>query len=674
MKAIWFIALFLMPVLAQTQDGCDYEPSRKVEKLLEKANDKRKYQSEERREFLIEAVEEDEGCLECRLMLGELEFLIAKIKNRSFDKAKNAYEQLIERCPNYHSEPYYYLGAINYAMRNYDEAVEYFDYFLKFPEDGEEKFARDYDRKYKEVMESLPNVKFYRDFYKNEYDIEPQRVEGVSSQGDDYLPMLSPDNELIFFTRVQNKKAKGDLYSRRVEEFTLSERENINTNFSDGEPLPRPFNLGDNYGGATISVDNKEMFVAKKNPVKDNPQNIDLYVTSYERYQDKKGDYHYKWDELQNLGSNINGDMSWEAQPSLSADGNTLYFATVREECKRKPDGDPSTDIFYSERQEDGTWGKAKPLSETINTSGDDKAPFMHSDSKTLYFASNGHRGIGGYDLFFSKQKEDGSWTEPENLGHPINTPEDEHGMIVSSDGELAYFATRNISGSRGFDIYSFQLPKELRPERVVILKGEITNEDGSPKQDATVELTYAQSKKVEEIEVSNDDGKYAAVVNVEKGEDVLMSVKDKGLAFNSRVVINKDKEKDEQPSVVKLSVKTEEEKKGKPFRINDITYATNSAEIDRVSKVILDEFAEYLKENPNIDVEIRGHTDNVGSDKDNLALSMDRAFEVKGYLEQQGIDGRRVTAKGYGESDPVESNETAEGRAQNRRTEFVIK
>ena len=205
-----------------------------------------------------------------------------------------------------------------------------------------------------------------------------------------------------------------------------------------------------------------------------------------------------------------------------------------------------------------------------------------------------------------------------------------------------------------------------------MILKGDVKDEEGNPRTGARVTLTYAQSKEAEEIEVSDDDGTYAAVIKLAKGEDVLMSVEADDLAFNSRVVARQDDP--EPPSVVKLAVTTETIETGKPFVINDIFYATNSADIDPASQLILESFAAYLNEHPNLVIEIRGHTDNVGSDDNNLALSMDRAFEVKTLLERNGVLGKRVAANGYGESKPVATNDTAEGRAQNRRTEFVIK
>lgn len=657
---------------SSAQKDCDYEPGDKVAKLLSKAEDKKKYDSDKRKEFYQDALEEDENCLPCLMEMGSNAFKSSKHSGSSFNTAENYLEKLIEICPEYHSEPYYFLGAINYANRNYEKALTYFEKFLRFPDDDESKFNRNYEKLYAEVEEAMPHVEFYHEFYDDPIDFKPIVVTGVSGQGDEYLPMLSPDNELMFYTRKYSKKAKGDIVARQVEEYTVSQRKDINTEFDDGDPLPPPFNLGDNYGGSTISINNKEMYITKKNPVGSNPENFDIYRTTFEKVVDKNGKESYKWSELEKLGDNVNTDMGWEAQPSLSADGKQLYFATVRPECKASKSGDPSTDIFYSERQADGSWGPAKSIGDVINTTGNEKAPFMHSDSKTLYFASTGRMGAGGYDIYYSRMQDNGEWSEPKNLGHPVNTQEDEHGMIVSTDGELAYFASRGRRGVGGFDIISFKMPEKAKPEKVILVKGELTKEDGKPFENARVELKYAQSKEIEEVEVDKDDGKYAAIVNVERGEDVVMSVKGDGVAYNSKLIASKDDEV--QPSVIKYNLEASSIKANKPFVINDIYYSTNSADIDERSKVILDDFAQYLLDNPKLYIEIGGHTDDIGADDANLALSMDRAFEVKGYLERQGVPGKRITAKGYGETKPVVPNDSEENRKLNRRTEFMVK
>src|SRR5690606_16682123 len=157
------------------------------------------------------------------------------------------------------------------------------------------------------------------------------------------------------------------------------------------------------------------------------------------------------------------------------------------------------------------------------------KTPFMHSDSRTLYFASDGHLGFGGLDVFYVKQKEDGSWGEPTNIGHPINTEEDEQAFAVSTDGKRVYYSAKTPNSQTGIDIFSFELYKEARPDKVVFVKGQLKDEKGGPLKGASVELKTMESKNIVKIDVDPGDGKYAAVVSVEEGEDVVMNVKAEG-------------------------------------------------------------------------------------------------------------------------------------------------
>ncbi len=672
MRISWTICLLLAGITALSQEDCSHVPSPKAEKLLSQSRDTKKYSADERLALLDKSLEEDPECLACLIRAGEIKFLRSKRTGAPFAEAKQHLEKLMEICPDYHSETYYFLGAMSYADREYDKALDYFEKFLRFPDDDPTKVEKDYEKKYEEVKEAMETVREYAEIYKDPIEYNPRKVAGVSSDVDDYLPLISPDGEIMFITRKRYKQAKGDFEPRLQEEFVWCRRPEINALFDAGEPLPEPFNLGDNYGGATISVDNKELIIAKKNPQPKNPQNIDLFTARFQRTTDKSGRTIYQWDELKDIGSTVNTPDGWEGQPSLSGDGQTLYFVGVRPECLKDEAGNFTHDIFVSERQPDGTWGQCRPLPPPINTRMHEKAPFMHSDSKTLYFASNGHTGVGGLDIFYCRSNEDGSFTKPKNLGYPINNEEDQLGIVVSSDGELAYFGANKLNGGKGWDVFEFRMPEKARPERIAIIKGEVKDDAGEPAQQAEVEIKYAQSGESEKVKVNSDDGSYAAVVKIAQKEDVLLQVKGEGIAFNSRIIARKTDP--EPPVVLKLNMETMTAGEDKPFVINDIRYSTNRAEIEESSQLILDEFALYLNEHVTMEIEIRGHTDNVGNDQANLALSKERAFEVLNYLVSKGVDASRMSYQGFGKSKPVASNDTEEGRALNRRTEFRIR
>lgn len=651
------------------QDSCTYQPEGKIAKWLEQSFDNRKYETAERIGFLQKALEEDDKCLPCLLRLAEIEFKVAK-KGGSFASSKSHLLRLRELCENYHSEVYYMLGAMTYADREYADAQNHFEHFLRFPDDDPSKFEKDYRKKYDEVEEALKSVRVYAEIFNNPFEFTPKKVEGVSSANDEFLPLISPDGEIMFFTRKGQKQAKGDLVPRTVEEFSWSKRPNINGAFDSGFALPKPFNLGQSCGGAAITPDNKEMIVAMKNPTTKNPENIDLFVTRYEYITNEAGVKEYKWSELKLLDENINTESGFEGQPTLSGDGKTLYFVGVREDCVKDPFGNPSHDLFFSIRDANGKWQKSQSLKGGINTKGQEKAPFMHSDSKTLYFASNGHIGVGGMDLYYTKVNDDGSIGEIKNLGIPINTDADEVGIVVASDGELAYFGAKNFMNQKGWDVFEFRMPEKARPEKVMVVKGQVKTNQGAPPTSATVEINYMESGKSETIGVNNDDGTFAAVVKMSGKEDITLSVDGKDVAFNSQVITRKD---EKTPVVSRIDVITSEQKTGEVCILKDIYYKTSRAELEATSLSILDAFALYLKRHPTMEIEIAGHTDNIGDDKSNQALSAERAFEVLNYLAQKGVDSARLKHAGYGESKPIGNNSTPEGRALNRRTEFTI-
>ena len=669
----WLTVAILMGVIfntvAQTENDCSYEPEGRVEKLLDKAQ--RSNDLQKSVELLYESLEKDPDCLPCKMELGKVLYYRARNSRVTFSSSIEKFMEIYDNCPNYHSDVLFYLGIMHYSEQNYVDALKFLKEFREY-DASSGKISGDYEQKLSDVEEIYPETKFYGEFYNNIVPFEPTRVEGVSTSADEYLPMLSPDNSMIFFTRKEKIKRKGELVSREVERFVLSERKSVDDDFDEGEPLPPPFNVGDNYGGVTVSLDNRELFVTVCKPTGRGHKNCDLYSTTYEIDKNAQGADAYSWSGLENLGPAVNTPDGWEAQPTLSADGKTIYFATVRANSTTDESGNPTIDIYYSTRNARGEWQQAKPMKGPINTDGNDKSPFLHADSRTLYFSSNGRLGAGGYDLYYSRQKDDGSWEEPRNIGYPINTQGDEHGLVVSTDGKTAYFASNKIEGAQGLDIFSFDLHRKAQPDNVLLFKGEVRDENGDVVKDARIQLKYLDKEQAETIEVDSTDGSYAAVVNIEEEKEVVMKITSptKTFAFNSRSFTLADTA---GGAVKKMTAKVEELKVGEPYTIPDINFATNSAVINDKSAAVLRDFAEFLEENPSVKIEIRGHTDNVGTSRDNLVLSTERAFEVMGFIQQEGIDGRRMRFKGYGEKRPVASNDTPEGRAENRRTEFII-
>jgi outer membrane protein OmpA-like peptidoglycan-associated protein len=309
-------------------------------------------------------------------------------------------------------------------------------------------------------------------------------------------------------------------------------------------------------------------------------------------------------------------------------------------------------------------------MGSVINTKGDEKSPFIHTDSKTLYFSSNGHNGVGGMDIFYSQQQKNGRWNKPKNIGYPINSEGDDLGFIVSTNGEKAYFSSSRFDNSGGWDIYSFNLYKEARPHKVVFIKGKLVDESGQAITDAKVELKTSNGTTSSGM-VDKKTGSYAVAVAVDDTkEKVVMVVKKKNGTFSAKAINTEEATK--TPVKVKMQVHTL--KTGTPFEIPDIQFATNSAVFDQESMFVLDNFVDYLKENSKLKIGIYGHTDNVGDPQKNLKLSQERAQSVRDYLVLMGVKSKRIVAvKGFGDTKPIASNNTAQGRAKNRRTEFII-
>lgn len=646
------------------QETCVDELDKKTNILLDEGKN-RKYLMSEQIQYLKQALEHDEECLECKLQLGYIYFEKADRSGGNFSSAEKVFKALVQQCPEYHSDPWYYLGLFAYTRKDYEAANEAFDRYIHFPVDDPSKFSKNSDKMYDDVKEVMAEIEFYARFFGQPVPFEPRIVQRVSTRGDEYLPTISPDNSLIFFTRKFSKKAKGDLFEKVVEVFMWSEREDSQGIFPEGQALPAPFNLGDNYGGVSISVNNKELFVTVCSPRSDGYNDCDIFVTHWERQFDEKyGIIEWGWSPLENLGPGVNTNGGWEAQPSVTPDGKTLYFATARESSLNH-----SIDIYKSTKLEDGTWGQAEPVGGDINTMGNEKSPFIHADSKTLYFSSDGRLGGGGYDIFYTRYDSLNAWSKPVNIGYPINSEKDEHGLIVSTDGRAAYFSTNRLQGIGGYDIYRFNLPDAAKPEEVLLIKGEVLENDELDEETTKISIKNLQTEAIRNVEINQEDGSYATIVNV-SNNDYLMQIEQENAAFEAYILTRVHSQSE---SIITRDIKPAPLKIGKSYVIHDINYETNQANIDQTSKWMLDAFADYLKRQPDLKVMILGHTDDVGDEMANYALSADRAFTVKEYLESKGVRPNRLDFKGFGENQPIESNTTEAGRALNRRTEFKI-
>ncbi|MBN2777629.1 MAG: OmpA family protein [Bacteroidales bacterium] len=582
-----------------------------------------------------------------------------KSQDLYFGKYIKSLERITSSCPSFQNyETNYKLGKIFFSEDDFENSRKYLQTFIK-NSDRNSKF-------YADAENTLNYIDQFLKLTHNPVPFDPVIVEGISTNNDEYLPIISPDGSMAFFTHRYMKDDVTSIYGPKyTEEYTMATAvDKTGIKFKEIEALPYPFNAGLNQGASSITIDNNTMFVTICKPISSDYDNCDIFYTT----RSNNG----SWNELRSIGANINGLKTWESQPSISSDGKTLYFASIRESNIGFDPNNPTSDIYFTKKTEDGSWGNPVNLGTIINTTGNEKSPFIHSDSQTLYFSSDGHLGIGGLDILFSKYREN-EWSRPVNIGYPINTKRNDLGFIVNTQGTKAYFASNDLKGEGGWDIYSFELYPEARPEKVFLVKGQLIDDQGEALTEAKMEVRNIRTQEVSEGMVDSETGNYAVAVTVEedkKDDDYLMVVKKEDYSFTS-ALIEPDEETFEQPVEINFEVKPIEV--GKSVELKDIYYATASYTIDSKSLAVLDGFIEFLNDNPKVKIEIRGHTDNTGSYQTNINLSNKRAQSVYDYLISNGIENSRLKYRGYGPDKPIASNETEYGRSKNRRTEFFI-
>ena len=570
----------------------------------------------------------------------ELKAEILWVQKTYFESETEALKT-INICPDNFPKAYYFLGEIAYNRKDYVNA----DIYLKKCLELEIS-----DPYYSDAVLLYSKAKTLAEIINNPVDFNPKIVKGISTKFDEYLPIISPDQELSFFTRRLEKKSKQSITPIIVEEFTWSKKENIT--FEVGSALDYPFNIESNEGGASITIDNKILYYTKCSLTQGGYKNCDIF---YVFNQDGS------WSEVQNFSKNFSKIDSWESQPTVSSDGKTIIFASDRKGGYGKID-------LYEIQLVNGVWTDLKNLGSNINSNENEKSPYLHTDGKTLFFASQNFPTLGGFDIFYSRKDSLGNWGEPKNIGYPINSVADEISLFVSTDGNTAYFASNHLDGVGGWDIYSFSLHDGAKPERVLFLKGELLNENGQVLEDVELEIKNLKTNKVTSVKVSA--GTYVSALTLDDDSDVLITVKKEGFAFNSTFIASDDTS---FFTPTELNIELQSLEKGKSFNISNIFFSTNSYEINDLAQEILIEFSSYLKLNNSLVIEVNGFTDDIGDFNDNQILSENRANAVRNLILKNGISADRISFNGLGELNPIEPNKDEKSREANRRTEFKI-
>jgi outer membrane protein OmpA-like peptidoglycan-associated protein/tetratricopeptide (TPR) repeat protein len=560
-------------------------------------------------------------------------------------------DQLLSVNPNFSSGHHFFMAGIKRELGRYEEALKHLEKFFSMPYRS---------KQFEEVaLRDIESCRFAIEALKNPKDFNPINLgEGVNSKFPEYFPCLTGDDQIMFFTRlIPNKNAFNGVH----EDFFISVKDEQG-NWGSAQNF-KQINSIMNEGAGTISADGSLFIFTACEIFDDYGQNRTGFGSCDLFFSRRVGD---SWTEPKNMGRPVNS-KAWESQPSLSADGRTLYFVRGISKGRRVD----NQDIFVTYQTEQDKWTTPIRLPDNINTPFSEESVMIHPDGKTLYFSSDGHPGMGGLDIFVTRKQPDGSWSNPENLGYPINSGADENSLLVDSQGALAYFASDREGGFGDLDLYAFELPEELKPIPTTYAKGIVYDNDNRKPLGARLELeNLTTGEKTNDLFSDASNGNFLMMLPL--GNDYALSVSKPGYLFYSQnFTLKGEGLSASNPYIIEVPLLPI--KAGGVVVLNNIFFDFDRFELKAESRIELEKLTEFLTQNPSLKIEISGHTDNQGNANYNKNLSNNRAKSVVDFLVDKGIEKDRLSFKGYGAEQPLADNSTEEGRAKNRRTEFKV-
>ena len=605
-----------------------------------------------------------------------LNFKIGKCYLYSNKKLKSI--SYLERAyaiyPKVDRQIHFQLGKAYHLDMQWDKAIEEFRAFSKTLAN-----VKEYKSLIEEVNKQIEECIAGKELEKNPIRVFIDNVgDAINTEYSDYGPVITADESEMMFTSRRTTTTGGEIEEYSNEYFEdIYVTKKVNGKWAKAENIGPPINTKRHDAAMGLSPDGQILYIYVNEKGDGNIFECDL-----------KGNI---WSKPEKLNKNINTDYH-ESAASLSSDGRTLYFVTNR------GDGLGDRDIWMSQKDEKGKWGKSVNLGPTINTPFAEEGVFMHPDGKTMYFSSKGHKTMGGYDIFKSVL-ENGKWSEPVNLGYPVNTPDDDVFFVISASGKHGYYSSFNAKGYGEKDIYmitflgaekqmvlnnednllaSVAAPvKEnviapslsVKEAQLTILKGVITDEKTSLPLNATIELVDNQKNEVIASFISNSStGKY--LVSLPAGKNYGIAVKKDGYLFHSE---NFDIPNSAAFQEVVKDVALKSLTVGNKIVLNNIFFDFDKSTLRPESTNELERLVKLMNDNATLKIEISGHTDSKGAADYNKTLSESRAKAVVDYLVKAGIKAERLTFIGYGKEQPMATNDTDEGRQQNRRTEFKV-
>jgi outer membrane protein OmpA-like peptidoglycan-associated protein/Tol biopolymer transport system component len=639
------------------------------------------------REIMVIAADFDTTSIKAQFEAGHL-----YLKTIGKEQATKYFMRIYRQDPDFRFDLEYWIGQSYQYGLEFDKAIDFYtrykDKLAKKPNyQGKDRVPlKDVDRRIFECQNG-------KEFVANPKNFSIVNIgREINSEYEDYAPVFNADQtELVFTTRRRDGNLNENVFddNKPWEDIFYSKKQG--GTWSRATNIGPPVNTPNHDSNLALSPDGKTLFIYKD----DNAGDI--------FFCDRKPDG--TWTAPEALPGIINSSYL-ESSVTISADGNTLYFASER------PGGFGGLDIYMCTKDSKGEWSQVKNLGPGINTEYDEDGPFIDYDGKTLYFSSKGRKGMGGFDIFKSTllNPNKNEWSEPENLGYPINTPDDDVYFVSTKDGKTAYYASVRDDGMGYSDIYRIEVPQEPKkpepkPEPVAEepKKEEPKIEEPvkevpkpEPKKEEVkkeiaplkfrVSVVDAQTKSPVDAKLKLQGAKDNVVVGatpVELGttefnitsataKDYRLSVEREGYIFQNMVV--RIEGGSDQAKTVNRTVELRKLVVGASSVLRNIYFDFGKASFKEESYNELNKLVTMMMQNTGMQVEISGHTDNVGSTSYNKKLSQLRANAVKNFLTSKGVDARRITAVGYGEEKPLASNDDeGEGREINRRVEFKV-
>ena len=546
-----------------------------------------------------------------------------------------------------HASEYQLLGDLALSYGDYQTALDAYRQLMKVAPKAQKNLAKS--------QRQLLTCEFALEAMKHPVGEAPVALPApLNSFKFQYFPALTADNRFLLFTGRPAASSGEDLYLSRQ-----------NKDGSLGAPVPISPTINSSYneGAGSISGDGKTLVFASC----DRPKaigNCDLYISR------RTGN---NWSVPVNLGLNVNS-TEWDSQPSLSADGRTLYFTSTRR------GGQGQEDLYLTTLQPDGNWSPAQNLGTPVNTVGKDMAPFIHASGTTLYYVTDGLVGMGGLDVFRCERAGTSAWSAPRNLGYPLNTFENEASLFITSDNQRGFCSRSRASEEppggyrlareRPVELFGFAVPPPVRArETSTYTQGRVFDANTRKPLKAEVKLYDLATDVLTQFVTSDPEyGDYTVVLN-EGHHYAMYAAADKYLLKSLSFDYSDPTSFNSQT----LDIYLEPVRSGRSVVLNNLFFDTNKFDLKPQSRTELNRLIEFLRQYRDVQIEVSGYTDNVGTPEANAQLSQRRAQAVVEYLSGHGISMTRLRSRGYGETHPLAANDTEPHRRLNRRIELHI-